>query len=78
MMNLPANRTTGVVVGAGFGTTWGESPTAFGWPGAGGQIGFADPTAGLSFSFLQCGDPDQLSCFARAAKLSKLALALDA
>ena len=40
LMGLPANRTIGVVIGAGFGTTWGKSPTAFGWPGAGGQIGF--------------------------------------
>ncbi len=76
LMNLPANRTLGVVVGAGFGTTWGRSPTAFGWPGAGGQIGFADPSTGISFAFLQVGDADQISQFARGAKLSNLALEL--
>ena len=76
LMNLPANRTLGVVVGAGFGTTWGRSPTAFGWPGAGGQIGFADPSTGISFAFLQVGDSDQISQFARGAKLSNLALDL--
>ncbi len=76
LMNLPANRTLGVVVGAGFGTTWGRSPTAFGWPGAGGQIGFADPSTGISFAFLQVGDADQISQFARGAKLSNLALDL--
>ena len=75
-MNLPANRTLGVVIGAGFGTTWGKSPTAFGWPGAGGQIGFAEPATGISFSFLQAGDPDQTSQFGRALKLSSLALGL--
>ncbi len=77
LMNLPANRTLGVVIGAGFGTTWGKSPTAFGWPGAGGQIGFAEPATGISFSFLQSGDPDQTSQFTRAIRLSNLALELD-
>ena len=55
-MNLPANRTLGVVIGAGFGATWGKSPTAFGWPGMGGQISFAEPATGISFAFFQMGD----------------------
>ena len=76
LMNLPANRTIGVVIGAGFGTTWSKSPTAFGWPGAGGQIGFAEPATGISFSFLQTGDREQLSQFVRATKMSELALEL--
>jgi CubicO group peptidase (beta-lactamase class C family) len=76
LMKLPANRTTGVVIGAGFGTTWGKSPTAYGWPGAGGQIGFAEPATGISFAFLQCGDRDQVRQFGRALKLSNLALGL--
>ena len=76
LMNLPANRTLGVVIGAGFGTTWAESPTAFGWPGAGGQIGFAEPATGISFAFLQSGDPDEMKHFARAIEMSKLALEL--
>jgi CubicO group peptidase (beta-lactamase class C family) len=76
LMNLPANRTLGVVIGAGFGTTWGKSATAFGWPGAGGQIGFAEPATGLSFSFLQTGDLDQTTQFGRALRLSSLALEL--
>jgi CubicO group peptidase (beta-lactamase class C family) len=75
-MGMPANRTLGVVVGNGFGTTWGASPTAFGWPGAGGQVGFADPATGLSFAFLQAGDTDQLRAFGRAARMSSLALEL--
>ncbi|MBW2230765.1 MAG: beta-lactamase family protein [Deltaproteobacteria bacterium] len=74
LMNLPANRTLGVVIGAGFGTTWSESPTAFGWPGAGGQIGFAEPATGISFAFLQMGDTDHVRQFARGAKMSHLAL----
>lgn len=76
VLGLPANRTTGVVVGAGFGTTWGTSPTAFGWPGAGGQIAFAEPATGISFAFLQAGDPDETRQFARGARFSALALAL--
>jgi CubicO group peptidase (beta-lactamase class C family) len=75
LMNLPANRTLGVVVGAGFGATWAASPTAFGWPGAGGQIGFAEPATGLSFAFLQMGDDDQLTQFVRGTRMSSLALA---
>ncbi len=74
IMNLPANRTTGVVIGAGFGTTWGASSTAYGWPGLGGQIGFAEPATGMSFSFLQTGDPEDVSQFIRGIKMSNIAL----
>ena len=78
LMNLPANRTLGVVVGAGFGSTWGKSPTAFGWPGAGGQIGFAEPATGISFAFLQMGDNDQMGQFLRGITMSNIALELGA
>jgi CubicO group peptidase (beta-lactamase class C family) len=76
LLGLPANRTLGVVVGAGFGATWGASQSAFGWPGAGGQVGFAEPATGVSFAFLQMGDSDPVSPFARGVRLSNLALAL--
>ena len=76
MLGMPANRTLGVVVGAGFGTTWGDSQTAFGWPGAGGQIAFAEPATGVSFAFLQMGGTDQVETFVRGMRMSKLALAL--
>ncbi len=76
LMGLPANRTLGVVIGNGFGTTWGKSPTAYGWPGAGGQVGFAEPATGVSFAFLQSGDTDQMSQFGRAIRLSELVLDL--
>ncbi len=76
VMGLPANRTLGVVVGAGFGTTWGDSPTAFGWPGAGGQVGFAEPATGISFAFFQMGDTKPVTQFVRATRLSRLALQL--
>jgi len=76
LLGMPANRTTGVVVGNGFGSSWGRSPTAFGWPGAGGQIAFADPATGISFAFLQNGDPDQISAFGRGHQFSNLALSL--
>jgi CubicO group peptidase (beta-lactamase class C family) len=76
LLGLPANRTLGVVVGAGFGATWGASRSAFGWPGAGGQVAFAEPATGVSFAFLQMGDVDPVSPFARGVRLSNLALAL--
>jgi len=77
-MGLPANRTLGVVVGPGFGATWGESPTAFGWPGAGGQIAFAEPATGISVAFLQMGDTDPVRPFVRGRRISQLALQLGA
>ena len=76
VMGMPANRTIGVVVGNGFGAVWGSSPTAFGWPGMGGQVGFAEPATGVSFAFLQAGDPDPQHAFVRAVKLSNRALVL--
>lgn len=76
LLKMPANRTLGVVVGAGFGTTWGDSETAFGWPGVGGQVGFAEPATGVSFAFLQVGEADQVAPFVRGSRMSKLALAL--
>ncbi|MFP6640296.1 MAG: serine hydrolase domain-containing protein [Myxococcota bacterium] len=76
LMNLPANRTLAVVIGAGFGSTWDRSSTAFGWPGAGGQIGFAEPATGISFAFLQMGDTDQAQQFVRGRAMSHLALEL--
>ena len=76
MMKMPANRTLAVMVGNGFGGTWGSSATAFGWPGAGGQIAFAEPATGISFAFFQMGDTDQVSQFVRGIQLSALALEL--
>jgi len=76
LMGLPANRTLGVVVGNGFGATWGRSPTAYGWPGAGGQVGFVEPATGVSFAFLQAGDGEQRQVFVRAVEMSQLALDL--
>lgn len=76
LVGMPANRTLGVVIGAGFGTTWGSSSTAFGWPGAGGQIGFAEPATGVSFAFLQMGETEQVAAFVRGIEMSALALEL--
>lgn len=76
VMRRPANRTLAVVVGAGFGSFWGSSQTAFGWAGYGGHLGCADPATGISFAVLQMGDNDQLSQFARTARLTHRALDL--
>ena len=76
LLGMPANRTLAVVIGNGFGSTWGRSGTAFGWPGYGGQIGFAEPAVGLSFAFLQVGDVEQLPPFVRGIRFTNMALDL--
>ena len=51
-----------------------HSPQAFGHPGAGGQIGWADPTTGLSFSLLTNGlERNPLQLGMRAMSFSNLA-----
>jgi len=58
---IKANRALGIVIAGddgkanlrGFGRT--NSPEAFGHPGFGGQIGWADPATGISFSYLTNG-----------------------
>jgi CubicO group peptidase (beta-lactamase class C family) len=58
---MTANRALGIVVAGGdgkanlrgFGRT--NSADAFGHPGFGGQIGWADPASGISFSYLTNG-----------------------
>lgn len=56
-----------VRIGTGFGLptpdAYWYSPTAFGFPGYGGSIGFADPATGLAFAYVmnhvQEGVPDR-------------------
>ncbi|MGO9453176.1 MAG: serine hydrolase domain-containing protein [Candidatus Binataceae bacterium] len=58
---IVANRALGIVIAGddgkgnlrGFGRT--NSPEAFGHPGFGGQIGWADPASGISFGYLTNG-----------------------
>jgi CubicO group peptidase (beta-lactamase class C family) len=58
---IKANRALGIVIAGddgkanlrGFGRT--NSPESFGHPGFGGQIGWADPATGISFSYLTNG-----------------------
>lgn len=80
LMNVPANRTLGLVVAGDdgmalhrqFGKTVG--PRTFGAMGVGGQIAWADPDTGLSFCYLTNGlDTDVVSFFTRSAKLAGLA-----
>jgi CubicO group peptidase (beta-lactamase class C family) len=61
LTRTPANRALGVIVAGdddrahfrGFGHT--QSPRTFGHNGAGGQLAWADPVSGLSFSYLTNG-----------------------
>ncbi len=80
LMNVPANRTLGLVVAGDdgmalhrqFGKTVG--PRTFGASGVGGQIAWADPGTGVSFCYLTNGlDADVVSSFTRSAKLAGLA-----
>jgi CubicO group peptidase (beta-lactamase class C family) len=80
LFECPANRTLGLVVAGdddkapvrGFGRHTG--PRAFGAQGVGGQIAWADPDSGLSFSYLTNGlDVDVVGSFVRSAKLAGLA-----
>jgi CubicO group peptidase (beta-lactamase class C family) len=80
LFGVPANRTLGLVVAGadgnglvrGFGRTAG--PRTFGAMGVGGQIAWADPDTGLSFSYLTNGlDVDVVGSFTRSAKIAGLA-----
>ena len=73
----PANRTRGLVVAGadglgglrGFGPAVG--PRAFGSPGVGGQLGWADPDTGISFSYLTNGlEASPVAWFRRSMELS--------
>lgn len=80
LLQCPANRTLGLVVAGddekavvrGFGRSAG--PRSFGAMGVGGQVAWADPETGLSFSYLTNGlDVDVSAAFIRSAKLAGLA-----
>jgi len=79
MTGKQANRALGVVVAGGrdrmyrgFGKTC--SARAFGHPGAGGQVAWADPETGLSFVFLTSGfDRNTVRLGLRMGALSKCA-----
>jgi CubicO group peptidase (beta-lactamase class C family) len=80
MFKVPANRTLGLMVAGdddqavvrGFGRS--TSARAFGAPGVGGQVAWADPVTGLSFCYLTNGlDSDVIASFTRSAKIAGLA-----
>ncbi len=81
MVGQPASRGLGVVIAGdatriyrSFAST--NSPAAFGHPGAGGQVAWADPATGLSFVFFTNGmDRNPLRLGARGIALSKCAVA---
>jgi CubicO group peptidase (beta-lactamase class C family) len=80
LFKVPANRTLGLMTAGddgqavvrGFGRS--TSPAAFGAPGVGGQIAWADPVSGLSFCYLTNGlEADVVATFTRSAKIAGLA-----
>ena len=79
MFKKPANRALGLIVSGdnsrtfrGFGKT--NSPSAFGHNGAGGQIAWADPDTGISFTYLTPGhDRNSIRQGSRGGALSSLA-----
>ena len=80
LFKVAANRTLGLMVAGdddqavvrGFGRS--TSARAFGAPGVGGQIAWADPATGLSFCYLTNGlDSDVVASFTRSAKIAGLA-----
>jgi len=80
LLGVVANRALGIVIAGGdgkanmrgFGRT--NSPEAFGHPGFGGQIGWADPGTGISFAYLTNGfDRNDLREGRRSVALSSLA-----
>jgi CubicO group peptidase (beta-lactamase class C family) len=80
LRGFTANRTLGIVVAGddgkanlrGFGRT--NSPAAFGHPGFGGQLGWADPASGISFAYLTNGfDRNDLREGRRSVALCSLA-----
>jgi CubicO group peptidase (beta-lactamase class C family) len=77
---MTANRALGIVIAGGdgkanlrgFGRT--NSPEAFGHPGFGGQIGWADPATGISFAYFTNGfDRNDLREGRRSVALASLA-----
>ena len=80
LLGVPANRSLGLVLAGddggsaqrGLGHT--VSPAAFGHNGAGGQIAWADPASGLSFTYLTNGlDRHVIRLWRRGSSVSSLA-----
>ena len=77
--NAPASRALGVIVAGddglshmrSFGKT--VSPRAFGQPGAGGQIAWADPVSGISVGYCLDGFSDWVTQGRRTTAISSLA-----
>tara|TARA_A100001035_G_C27714066_1_gene468634 strand:- start:394 stop:1071 length:678 start_codon:yes stop_codon:yes gene_type:complete len=79
MFKKPANRALGLIISGdnsrtfrGFGKT--NSPLAFGHNGAGGQVAWADPSTGISFTYLTpAHDRNSIRQGSRGVALSSLA-----
>jgi CubicO group peptidase (beta-lactamase class C family) len=86
LLNVPVNRTLGLVVAgddgkhilryAIFGA--GNSPRSFGHAGAHAQVGWADPASGISFAYLNNSiTADMMHAGIRANRLATIAAALE-
>ena len=80
MTGIPCNRTLGLAVAGDDGNAAmrsfgsGTGPRAFGAPGLGGQMAWADPDSGLSFCFFTNGmDADPVAAFVRSSRIATYA-----
>jgi CubicO group peptidase (beta-lactamase class C family) len=87
LMHVPVNRTLGLVLAGADGQHFARygsfgvnnSPRSIGHAGAHGQVGWGDPTTGLSFAYCTNGiDPDLVKEAIRGIRLSNLAATLTA
>ena len=69
ILGVPIRYGTGFELSLPPSLDFGPNPTAAGYWGAGGALGFADPQAGLAFGYVTCQMAAELGCSARGRAL---------